>query len=168
VQASEAEQAFVTVAPNPAYYAWWLRAEFHPFQTEVRGIPIGKIRSTWCKAAEFRKDLFPPELYIDDSFSFAVEGFFDGSKIRQTALVGAYESCAGVKGTFLLILARPRSGSPTIRFIEEMPTDRQFAVLTTRPDSSIVLWHCMCCDSASRLKWDRSRRRFLWHSLQLY
>jgi hypothetical protein len=168
VRIGHAQQGFVTLAPEPSYYAWWLRAAFHPFETQVRGIPIQKIRSTWCKASEFRRDLFPPELELNDGLSFAVDGFFDGSNLKQTALVGAYESCAGAKGTFLLILRWPRQGSPTIRFIKEMPTDRQFAILEARPDSSIIVWSCMCCDSASRLKWDRSRGRFAWHNVAFY
>jgi hypothetical protein len=134
----------------------------------VRGIPVKKIRSTWCKASEFRRDLFPPELEFNDGLSFAVDGFFDGSNVKQTALVGAYASCAGTKGTFLLILRWPRQGSPTIRFIKEIPTDRQFATLQARPDSSIIVWHCMCCDDASRIKWDRSRGRFAWGNAGFY
>jgi hypothetical protein len=167
IRTSHAQQSFVTLAPQ-FDYAWWLRAEFHPFETQVRGIPIQKIRSTWCKASEFRRDLFPPGLEFNDGFSFAVDGYFDGSNVRQTALVGAYESCAGEKGRFLLILRWQRQGLPTIQFIEEIPTDRQFAILQARPDSSIIVWTCMCCDSASRLKWDRSRRRFGWHSVEYY
>jgi hypothetical protein len=147
---------FLSVAPEPQVYAWWLRTEFHPFDVEVRGISIGKIRATWCKATEFRKDLFPSNLQseLDQSrgLSFAVDGFFNGSKTKQTALVGVYESCAGEKGTFLLVLDSPRSGPPTIRFIQEMPADHQFAMLRALPDSTILVFHCMLyglrsCDS---------------------
>jgi hypothetical protein len=41
---------FVTIAPQPSHHAWWLRAEFHPADVTVRGIPVGTLRDTWCKA----------------------------------------------------------------------------------------------------------------------
>jgi hypothetical protein len=161
--AGDPRQEFLTLEPSEkAFDAWWLRAEFHPFETQVRGIPIQRIRSKWCRATEFRRDLFPPDLEFDDDLFFAVDGFFDGSKMKQTALVGVYESCAGVKGSFLLILGWPRQGRPTIRFIEEFRSERQFAILRAQPDSSIIVWNCMSCDNASQLKWDRSKRRFVW------
>src|SRR5690348_779569 len=55
------QRAFVRIAPEPKLEAWWLRAEFHPFETAVRGIPISAIQKSWCKATEFRNELFPPE-----------------------------------------------------------------------------------------------------------
>jgi hypothetical protein len=169
VFAAYAQQSFVTVAPQPENYAWWLRAEFHPFHEEVRGIPVGKIRKGWCKATEFTKDLFPSELIFaggrdvmaDSGLSFAVEGFFDGSKVRQTALVGVYESCTGEKGSFLLILAQSRSGPQAIRFIQAAPSKHQFVALAALPDASILVMDCMGCDTASRLQWDKRKRRFV-------
>jgi hypothetical protein len=56
VHAGEAKD-FVIVDPAPTGYAWWLRARFHPFETEVRGIPVQKIRKDWCKASEFRRNV---------------------------------------------------------------------------------------------------------------
>jgi hypothetical protein len=161
VGAGEA-QDFVTMDPEPANYAWWLRARFHPFETEVRGIPVQKIRKNWCTASEFRRDLFPPDLDFDDGLSFAIDGFFDGSKIKQAALVGAYERCDGATGSFLLILDQPRQGPPAIRFVHEMPTEHQFVILRAERGPSIMLWHCMSCDNGSQLKWNRSKRRFTW------
>src|SRR5690349_20212233 len=94
---------FVKIPPEPKLDAWWLRAEFYPFGTDIRGIPITKIKQTWCKATEFRNDLFPPEAMPDltrsDGLAFSIDGSFDGSRTRQTALIGAYESCKGQKGS---------------------------------------------------------------------
>ena len=153
---------FVTIAPEPKSYAWWLRAEFHPFDVEVRGIPL-KMRATWCKATEFRKELFPPDRASDldhsGGLSFTVDGSFDGSKTRQTALVGAYETCTGKKGSFLLILARPQARAPVIRFVHEMV--RPFGMLTASTDSTLAVLHAMGCDHFTKFKWDKSRRRFV-------
>jgi hypothetical protein len=156
---------FVNTAPEPSSYAWWLRTEFHPFEERVQGIPIGQIRKTWCKATEFRKDLFPSDLASDldqnGGLSFSVDGFFDGSKTKQTALLGVYESCTGERGTFLLVLAWPRSGQPTIRFIHEIPGEHQFAVLGPVRNSTISVFHCMECDHLTQFKWDKSKGRFV-------
>ena len=155
------ESNFVSTAPEPSHYAWWLRTEFHPFEEKVRGIPVSQIRSTWCKATEFRKNLFPSHLASvlerGLGLSFSVESFFDGSKAKQTALLGVYESCAGERGTFLLVLAWPRSGQATIRFVHEMPTEHQFAVLAPVRDSTISVFHCLDCDHVTQFKWDKSK-----------
>ena len=56
VAAARAEQPFLT-RDETSSAAWWVTAEFHPFTTAVRGIPAHKIRKSWCKATELRKDL---------------------------------------------------------------------------------------------------------------
>jgi len=157
-----AQSEFVKIAPEPKSYMWWLRGEFHPFETEVRGIPIGAIRKSWCKATEFRKGLFPPEAKPDldqsGDLAFSIDGSFDGSKTRQTALIGVYETCAGKRGSFLLVLAQPSSTRPKIMFVREMP-DEQFGMIAAMPDSTIQVFHCLECDVAMEFRWDKSKRR---------
>lgn len=155
--------SFVTIAPQPSYYAWWLRAQFRPFEVQVRGIPIAEISATWCKATEFRKDLFPPEAAADiepGHGSFSIDGHFDGSKLRQTALIGVYETCSGQRGSFLLVLAHPQSKLPEIRFRHEFP-GAEFGVLMVLPDATIQVFHCMECDNFTGFRWDKSMKRFL-------
>jgi hypothetical protein len=130
----------------------------------VRGIPVARIRPGWCKANEFRKDLFPADEAKScegSDLSFAVDGFFDGSKIRQTALVGVYETCKGERGTFLLVLAMPEGKPPAIRFIREVPGEREFAMVTTVDSSTIAMFHCMECDHVSKFKWSRAKKTFV-------
>lgn len=165
VQVGYAQQTeFVRIAPEPKSYAWWLRAEFHPFGKEIRGIPVAKIKRTWCRATEFRNDLFPPEATPDlthsDGLAFSIDGSFDGSKVRQTALIGVYESCTGERGSFLLVLAVPSSKRSTVRFVHEMPNE-QFGMLAALPDSTIQVFHCMECDHTTKFKWDKMKKRFL-------
>ena len=165
-----AQQAFVTLNGDPKNEAWWVIAEFHPFTTEVRGIPANRIRKSWCKATDFRKDLIPSELLFDGStdamaagdMSFAIEGRFDGAAAKQVALVGAFEECDGPRGRFILILDQPGDGTPKIRFVNAVRTDRQFGALRKGQDNSIVAWACMECDNFSVLKWDRKKRKFDW------
>jgi hypothetical protein len=154
---------FVTIAPEPSSYAWWLRAQFHPFETQVRGIPLRQLRSIWCKASEFRKDLFPPELVDDigqNEASFSINGDFDGSKVRQTALVGVYETCSGERGSFLLILARPPGGSPAVRLLHEFPGEG-FGAVAAGSRATVGVFHCMECDNVTRFKWSKAKKRFL-------
>ena len=100
-QQAQEQQSFVTVEGDLKSAAWWVLADFHPFTTEVRGIPVNQIRKNWCKATEFRKDLFPRQLLFDgnvdlmeaDKMSFAVEGHFDGSAASEVALVGLPGMC---------------------------------------------------------------------------
>jgi hypothetical protein len=163
---------FVTVEGDLKTIAWWLLAEFHPFTTEVRGIPVSQIRKNWCKATEFRKDHIPKELIVvngtdemeEAKLSFTLEGHFDGSATTQIALVGVYEECSGQKGRFILVLDQPANVNrkAKIRFVSAVPTDRPFGVLSQGEDNSIAAWACMACDNRAILKWDRKKRKFDW------
>jgi len=156
-----AERPFMETTPGPE--AWWLRTEYHPFGKEVRGFPVAKIRADWCKANEFRKDLFPKELAasLEAKSPFTADGFFDGSKTRQTALVGAYETCAGKRGVFFLIMSRPEGKPAEISFVREFPGEREFAALDAFKDGTIVVFHCLECDSATQFRWSRVRKQFV-------
>jgi len=168
---AHAEPAFVTIKGDASNPAWWVGAEFHPFTTEVRGIPASQIRRNWCKATEFRKDLIPREWLVDTKgvdqmlaagMSFAIEGHFDGSASKQVAVVGAYGECAGKTGRFILILDQPADGKAKIRFVNAVQTDHQFGALQRGKDNTIVAWSCMECDGSSVLKWDRKKHKFDW------
>ncbi|MGY8685935.1 hypothetical protein Q2941_50855 [Bradyrhizobium sp. UFLA05-153] len=160
----------MTIEGDLKYAAWWVLADFHPFTTEVRGIPANKINKSWGKATEFRKDLIPRELLFEGGadamaaadVSFVIEGRFDGTAARQVALVGVFQECSGPKGRFILILDQPAEGKAKVRFVSAFRTDRQFGALQKGSDNSIVALDCMECDSGSVLKWDRKKRKFDW------
>jgi hypothetical protein len=167
--AARAEQPFMTLDEKMGGgYAWWVVAEFHPFTTEVRGIPANKLGKSWCKATELRKDLLPKEIMIGqnggvsmEGFSFALEGNFDGSANKQIALVGVYEECGGNTGHFFMILDQPAVGRPKVRFLSSVQNPHPFAALTVK-DETITLWACLQCDNYAMLKWDRKQRKFVW------
>jgi hypothetical protein len=164
------QQPFVTVEGDLKNIAWWVISEFHPFTTAVRGIPVGKIRKSWCKVTEFRTDLIPRELLFEggvdamesSGLSFALEGHFDGSITAELAVVGVYEECSGQKGRFILILDQLPNGKPKVRFVNAVPTDHQFGALSAGKDNTILAWACMACDNISVLKWDPKKRKFDW------
>jgi hypothetical protein len=149
---SLAKAPFVTVEGDLKSTAWWVLADFHPFTTEVRGIPVSQIRKNWCKATEFRNDLIPKELLVVNgkdqmeagNLFFAVEGSFDGSATKQVALTGVYQECAGRKGSFVLILDQPiNTRKPRIRFIATSQTDHQFLALEKGKDKRCLDLHGM-------------------------
>lgn len=159
-------QSFVTVNPEPAGDAWWLRAEFTPLHTEVRGIPAGQLKSGWCKATEFARDLFPAGLLVESgtdwmaegNASFSLKGRFDRSKTEQSVLVGVFEACDGKKGSFVLVLDE---GTRKVRFLDEIADKAEFAALQAGRGEIHVL-HCLACDNASTLRWNARKRAFGW------
>jgi hypothetical protein len=159
-----AEQAFVTVKPGAE--AWWLRASFNPLHTEVRGIPVAQIRRNWCKASEYTRELIPNALLLEGGsdtmkeagLAFSLEGNFDSSKVKQVALVGVYQTCAGQKGSFLLVIDE---GTSKVRFLDTSPGKTQFAVLAA-DKNDIVLLHCMECDIGGTLRWSAKKKAFAW------
>jgi hypothetical protein len=158
------DNTFLKTAPDTKSEAWWLRTKYRAFNLDVRGIPVAKIRANWCKATEFRKELFPPDLaayFGDEKSPFAVDGFFDGSRTKQTALVGVYETCKTKRGAFFLILAWPTGKPPVILFVREIPGEGEFATVSVDSDSMISVYHCMECDHRSKFKWSQSKRRFV-------
>jgi hypothetical protein len=164
-----AEQPFMTLDEKITGAAWWVTAEFHPFTTEVRGIPANKIRKSWCKATELRRDLLPHDVVTYENgadsmegYSFSLEGNFDGSSVKEVALVGAYEECDGKTGHFFMILDQPAVGQPKLRFLSSAQGPHPFAALTMDEDKTIYVWACMECDNVAKLKWDRKRRKFVW------
>ena len=154
-----------TVAPGKE--AWWLRTSFTPTHTEVRGIPVAQIQKGWCKATEFTHELMPKKemeaegsdrLMKEIGLTFAVTSNFDRSKTRQTALVGVYQTCAGQKGFFLLVIDE---GTTRIRFVAATPSETQFSVLA--PDKKdIVVLYCLECSQGDTLRWSAKKKAFGW------
>ena len=159
-------QSFFTFINDNKMEAWWLRAAFNPTHAEVRGIPVAKIRKSWCKATEFTtenmKDLLAMEqageTMKEAGLSFAVAGHFDRSKVRQVALTGVYQACGGEKGSFLLIIDE---GTNKVRFVDEMPGETQFAAVGAHKND-IVLTPCLECDSGTVLRWNAKKKAFGW------
>src|SRR5262245_35838299 len=165
--AAHAEQPFMTLAERGTG-TWWLDAEFHPFTTEVRGIPAKQINKSWCKATEFRKNLLPKEIVIEENggdsmegYSFALEDNFDGSARKQIALVGVYEDCSGKTGRFFMILDQPVVGRAKVRFLETLETPHQFLALKSEDKEITGCGGCLECDNGSTLKWDRQEQKFV-------
>lgn len=156
----------VTVRPGPATTAWWLRADFHALNREIRGIAVKDIRDGWCKATEFKRELFPKGLLVEDGtdymaeskLSFSLEGSFDGSGIKQVALVGTYETCLGEKGRFFLIVD---TAMRKVRYLDAQPAKERFSVLFAEAPTVIRIVYCFECDISSTVRWDRKRKRFV-------
>jgi hypothetical protein len=160
-------QSFVTVRPEPNNDVWWLRAEFNPIHKEVRGIPVAQIRRNWCKATEYKRELFPQDLLVENGTdlmayshqSFSLTGNFDRSSTKQVALVGVYQTCGGEKGSFLLIIDQ---GTRKVRFVDTVASRTQYAALALAPGATIALFHCMECGDSGLLRWNPKKKTFAW------
>lgn len=158
---------FVTIDPQPENAAWWLRARFHPTGTAVHGIPVGRIARGWCKATAFQRDQFGAGLDFDDGLVFTIDGSLDDSQTPQTALTGAFETCTGATGGFVLILQHRRGAPPVVRFVDTV-TGEHFLILRNRgirPGAALSVWSCMSCDGGADLVWDRVTRKFRLRSI---
>jgi len=146
--------------------AWWLRASFNPMHTEVRGIPVKTIRPNWCKATEYTAELLKDLLAQERAgqtmkqarLAFAVEGHFDRSGVKQVALVGVYQECAGRKGAFLLIID---AGTTKVRFVDTTPREAQFAAVGA-DKRDIIFTTCLECDGGGVLRWNAKTKTFAW------
>ena len=155
--------AFLSVAPEPADYAWWLRTEYNPFFQSVRDIPVKQLSRQWCYANEFVPELFPAK-YMQDiapDLSFSVESKFKQRK-KLTALVGAYETCSHEKGLFILIFEQQKT-TKAVRFLEQFPNQQSLAALRLTKNNSLELWWCSGCSNYQELVWDSKQKKFIWN-----
>ena len=165
--------AFAAAAQAQSFYtlkkgeeAWWLRASFNPMHADIRGIPVKSIRPNWCKATEYTGDLLKDLLSQEQagqtmkeaSLAFAVEGYFDRSKVKQVALVGVYQECGGKKGSFLLVID---AGTNKVRFVDPTPGEAQFAAVGA-DKHDIIFTSCLECDGGGVLRWNAKKRSFAW------
>lgn len=155
---------FVSVAPEPTHYAWWLRVTYNPFGKAVRGIPIEQISSDWCYANEFSLDLFLPEYMNDISRKpqFSVESTF-GQKTKLTTLVGAFETCGHKKGLFILVIEQQMEKS-VVRFLEQYRDMNGIPHLYVTERDTVDLWWCYDCDHSNELAWDAKTNKFIWRN----
>jgi hypothetical protein len=159
---------FLSVSPIPPDHIWWLRTEYNPFSKSVRGIPVKLLAKDWCFANEFTTDLFPPE-YLRDiapGLSFSVNVRFVRQRPLQ-ALVGAFETCAGAKGLFLLILEE-RKAKKIVRHLDVFPFQNSLAVLNPTPKGTLRLWWCSSCDNFIEIEWNSRQKKFVWVSEEIF
>jgi hypothetical protein len=154
------------VAAEPAADPWWLRAQWRPRATVVRGVPIKRLHPDWCAAEAFSRELIGESLLGPaagnplEGLDFVLEGTFDGSGRPQMAFVGAYQRCAGEQGLYLAIV-EPHRDRPRMRFLVEFPNPGSaFAAVGREPDGSLAVWWCAACDNGQRIAFNREARGF--------
>lgn len=164
--AAHAGPPFVSVAPEPANHAWYLRAQYHPFGKTVAGVPIKKIDASWCAANAFTDELLADTLaefgdlegFHQYGLTFTTTGRFIPGKRPVTATVGAYETCTGEKGIFLLVVD-PKNKKRPVHYLLQRPGHETFAALKKTRTGPIVLWWCMSCDHFDSFSCDRATCR---------
>jgi hypothetical protein len=72
-----------------------------------------------------------------------------------------YQTCKGARGAFFLVLASTEGKPPVVKFVQEMPGEREFAMVAAIDASTIAVYHCMECDHVSKFRWNKAKKRFL-------
>ena len=159
----------VTISPEPAHHAWWLRAAFNPKNRSIRGIPVEDINQAWEKVYELNEIDIPKEYVSEfggDSFeknnvAFSVDGDFNNDGIKDYALVGVYQSYTNDKGSFLLVLSRDENESYRVQYVSYWKGSSNFSVLDTRAKDSIKVWHCMYCGDGTTYMWSNDKKTYI-------
>jgi hypothetical protein len=159
----------LVISPEPATDPWWLRAQWHPRATVVRGVPIKRLHPEWCAAEAFSREsigealLGPAAGSPLEGLDFIVEGNFDGSGRLQIAFVGAYKRCAGEQGLFAAIV-EPDAQRPRMRFLVEVPNTAAatsaLAAVGREPDGTLAVWWCIACSNGVRIEYKRDAKGF--------
>src|SRR5713101_7684816 len=155
------------IAERPLHDAWWLRIRFSPCDSEIYGIPVDKIDSSWRLASVNQLKHIPKSaLYecgqndlVDGKLHFELNGDFNRDGRPDRAAVGVYETTTGQTGRFMLIVTRTDSGGWRLVFLEELPGKPGFLVLG-RNRSRIAVMSCMECDDDSELEWNAKTKKY--------
>ncbi len=156
-------------SPEPYDRAWWLRPEFAPIDTHIRGIPVKHLDSSWSLASEISKEAISENVLYENGLdlveelklSFSILGDFNNDGVEDLALIGLYENSNGKRGTFLLVLSREKSGKWKKSFLE---TRGRFAAFTEK--EQIIVFFCMGCDFGAYLLWDKEKGEYVLKTLQ--
>lgn len=148
--------------------AWWLRdMDIRPDGTLVSGVSIaalnahrGGAKTPWCAANALSRQSFTAEssgvrAEIDQSMAdtaaanFAIHGVNITGTGPQDGVVGAFKTCDGQVGSFLLIT--DRETRPNIVRLEEWPDSKGLIRLQERDDGLFVS-SCFECDAEERIR----------------
>jgi len=154
---------------SPLSKAWWLRIRFSPCDSEIYGIPVEKIDSSWRLASVNQLKHIPKSaLYesgqndlADGKLHFELNGDFNRDGRPDRAAVGVYETTTGQTGRFMLIVTQTGSGAWSPVFLVSHPGKPGFYALG-RNRSRIVTWTCMECDGNSELEWNAKTKKYTW------
>jgi hypothetical protein len=150
--------------------AWWLRAEFEPTGSAIRGIPIAALDASWAAASELTPAAIPPDVLFpggldemaENQLAFARLGDFDGDGTEDLALVGVFRNKADERGIFLLVLSKTADGRWRKAHLDANVTHPGFVALAVTA-RGLLAWDCMYCDSACAvLVWDAVQARYGW------
>jgi hypothetical protein len=128
--------------------ALWPTMTFVPRGTEIDGVPVSKIDTTWSLATALSEDLLPPHdslspFALADSVGFQFDGDFNQDDVLDRARVGVYRDTTGTEGSFLIILTRSDSAWVPA-FVATEPGEPRFSVLVN--DRSGLVWaECLTC-----------------------
>jgi hypothetical protein len=150
------------VASRGGSAAWWLGARFTPSDSNVAGLALTQIDSTWVRAQVLSMRMLPSEAAADRALlerrgqGFERSGDFNGDGRPDRALVGVYETRSGEGGRFLLILTRTAAGTWEKAFLAAMPGEARFSILG-QSGRQLAWWFCLDCDDGVLVRWREGR-----------
>src|SRR5262249_50050119 len=163
------EAPFVFVSPtpeisNPASGAWvGMQLTARPTGTSIAGLTVAELNrhrvdgASWCFASALSERSFVSsdravqqaieETFRERSNAFQVSGNFTG-RGPELALVGMYQDCSGVIGSFLLIVST--SSPRQIRYLYTFEEGSGVNFIWLQ-EGSIHSSNCLACDVISAL-----------------
>ena len=164
-ESSERKEGIAAQRPAPTAQTptprgvWYLSARFAATDSQVAGVRLSAIDTSWAAASVLTQEMLPPEAATDryvpvrSSAPFSRVGDFDGDGVQDKAVVGVYRTHDGEAGRFLAIFSDV-SGDPHLTGL--------FTDSFAGPGFSHVSWdtyglrwwYCMNCDSWAEITWN--------------
>lgn len=162
-ESSERKEGIAAQRPAPTAQiptprrAWYLSARFAATDSQIAGVRLSAIDTSWAAASVLTHEILPPEAAtnrydpIRSSAPFSRVGDFDGDGVQDKAVVGVYRTHDGEAGRFLAIFSDV-SGDPHLTglFTFAGPV---FSHVSGTAEG--LRWaSCMSCDSWLDITWN--------------
>ena len=156
----------VAVDSQPDFYAWWLRATFHPQGKSLRGILVNEINPEWCSIDELEKSIFPKPIEASpsdweptsDAAIYSTTGLDLGNRSSRLVLA-VYRECTGDTGTALVLLEQGKSGQHLLITAEPIASPATWATMELISPTAVRIAWCFNCDSFVDFEWDPRAQR---------
>ena len=96
------------------------------------------------------------------SANFSIEISPEKDQIFRVS-VGAFETCTGEQGTFLLYLTPDILGQYKFSHMEVLSTEATFVLLYPVNNREFEVWWCLDCDGLSKYEWNTKEANFYYH-----
>ena len=130
---------------------WWVTMDFEPNGSEIGGLALTQLDSSWVSATALTDNLLPDEAFPQGSSirirggAFEVLGDLAGDDGVKKAIVGVYRADTGEVGRFLLVLTAEEGGNWSRHSLIKQPGRAGFSWLRSQTNR-LEWWFCFDCD----------------------